>query len=124
MKKPETRFKERCKKDLLFLDNLWYFKTQEVAVRGIPDFIMCINGFFVAIELKKDSTAEADALQTYTLNRIRGKGKGLSYLADPSNWESILADLKQLDSIPGQTLALLRRKLLVPVQSERLQVSR
>ena len=92
-KQPETRFKERVQKRLREIPNSWFIKMEAGAVRGIPDIMGCVNGFFVAIELKRSSRAKVDALQTYNLDVIRKVGKGYSYLMYPGNMEVTLAKI-------------------------------
>lgn len=64
-----------------------------VALGGIPDFLGCINGQFVALELKKDNTSPPSALQAYILEKIRKAG-GMAFVVSPENWEEIYAHLK------------------------------
>lgn len=97
MKKPETKFKEKVRADLKKLDNTWFYKSQEVAVRGIPDFIMCTYGLFVALELKPDEKITLEPLQDYILERIRTKGKGIALKATPGTWPDIFEALCLLD---------------------------
>ena len=79
--------------ELLTLKNTWFFKTQEVSRRGIPDIIMCVNGFFVAMELKVDS--DLDALQIYNINKIKA-ANGWAGEVSPKNWKKTFAYLKKL----------------------------
>lgn len=92
-KKPETKFKEKVARALKDLPNTWFVKIQQVAIRGIPDFLICINGQFIGIELKKDKEAARNPLQEWTLEAICNAG-GFSYLVYPENWENTLASLE------------------------------
>lgn len=87
-KKPETLFKEKVLADLKKLKKIWFYKTNDVSRRGIPDIIACIRGKFVAIELKVDSPVSE--LQEYNLNCI-SLAKGIAWVATPKNWEVILS---------------------------------
>ena len=98
MKKPETKFKEKVLKDLSTLKNVWYFKTQEITRRGIPDFILCKKGFFVAFELKVDSPI--DALQEYNLQKIREAG-GEGVVVTPTTWPRLFRFIKTLGDTHG-----------------------
>ena len=91
-KKPETVFKERALKDLATIPGAWFFKTQEVARRGIPDIILCLDGLFIGIELKIDGE-KLEPLQEYNLMRIEECG-GKSFTAYPNNWKQIFGRLK------------------------------
>jgi len=53
---------------------------------------MCINGAFVAIELKKCASEEEAALQRWNLDEI-GKAGGVGLLVTPENWETSYAFL-------------------------------
>jgi hypothetical protein len=93
--KPETRFKIKIKPALEKLPNSWTVKIQQVCILGTPDFLLCINGWFVALELKKDRTAPATALQKLNIHKINKAG-GFGYFVYPENWVQILRTLKSL----------------------------
>jgi len=90
-KNPETKFKEKVMEDLDTIP-CWYSKIQQVAIRGIPDILLCIRGHFVAIELKVDS--ELTPLQVYNLNKI-SKAGGAAYVATPKTWKKIFQEIKE-----------------------------
>lgn len=52
---------------------------------GIPDILACINGHFVAIEVKSDR-GEPSELQLYNVREIRKAG-GFAFVLYPSGWE-------------------------------------
>lgn len=90
---PETKFKEKVFK-FFKGEGLWYFKSQEVSVCGIPDVIGCTRlGRIFAIELKRDEDVEqADALQKYNLRKIRQKG-GIAFSLNPDeDWKKKIID--------------------------------
>lgn len=96
-KQPETKFKEKVLPLLRALPNSWVFKTQLVAVCGIPDIIGCINGKFCALELKRNSTEARRLtgrvkLQGHILLLIRNAG-GYAEFCYPENWETIYKEL-------------------------------
>ena len=94
-KKPETRFKDRILPRLEELPNTWVLKTQERSKRGVPDILICLDGVFVAMELKKSSQDAPDALQEWNLNCIVEAG-GISIVCYPENWPAVFAFLKKL----------------------------
>lgn len=94
-KKPETLFKEKIAPLLKALPRSWWLKTQLVAIRGIPDYLGCVNGHFVALELKKSARDNPDALQGWVLEKITQAG-GLALKCDPENFEQIYAVLIQM----------------------------
>lgn len=99
-KKPETLFKERIVPQLNSIPKSWWFKTQMLSLLGIPDIIGCVNGRFVAIELKKSAKDKPSALQQYVLKTIRKAG-GYAKSASPENWKKIKREIENL----GQSVA-------------------
>lgn len=83
---PETRFKKQIRPQLDALPNSWWFKTQLVALIGIPDIIGCLNGRFVALELKKDEKSLPSKMQLHVLNRIQAAG-GIGVVVTPGSWD-------------------------------------
>lgn len=96
-KKKETVFKERIRPLLDALPRSWWVKTQMLAVLGIPDFIGCVNGYFVAIELKKDGSSKASAIQEWVLGRIQKSG-GIGLVVSPDDWAGTFRMLVDLAS--------------------------
>lgn len=92
-KKPETLLKERVYPILKKLPSTWVKKIQQVAIRGTPDFLMCISGVFVAIELKRSEDEKPDALQELNLSKIADCG-GLTIVMHPQNEQKVLNFLK------------------------------
>lgn len=93
--KPETKFYNGVVKPFLeTLPQTWFYKTQEVARRGILDVTMCVRGQFVALELKIPPN-KMDALQTYVASKIMGAG-GLPLEVTPENWSTVRALLADL----------------------------
>lgn len=90
----ETRFKIRVQERLKKLESkgLYHVKIQQVAVRGVPDILICAAGKFIAFELKVDS--KLDELQRFTLEKIRKAG-GYAVVVTPENWDEIFDDLEQ-----------------------------
>jgi hypothetical protein len=96
-KKPETNFKERIYPFLKALNRCWVLKTQLIAVCGVPDFLMCLNGQFVAIELKKDEKEQPSKLQSWVLRKIIAAG-GIGLVVHPKNWIAIHRVLVKLST--------------------------
>lgn len=94
-KKPETLFKEKVKRGLRQLENCWHVKTHQKAVRGTPDILACINGRFVALELKKTQHEEPTELQKYNIAKII-RCKGIGLFPSPETWDKDLMLLKKL----------------------------
>lgn len=67
---------------------------------GDPDYVLCINGKFVALELKSESGKLAK-LQKYRLDQVKASG-GWAFAVWPEDWESVYEQLLNL-SIGGKT---------------------
>jgi len=94
-KKPETNFrKNKVIPFLKTLNNCFYFPIQQRSLIGDPDFLICLNGTFVSLELKADNGILAP-LQEYKANEIR-KCKGLSFVVNPSSWDEVKEKLIQI----------------------------
>lgn len=97
---PEARFKAVVVRDLNKFERCYFFSKVADGVRGIPDLICCINGTFVALELKK-SEAEANkssgriVLQRRIIRTIKASG-GYACITYPENWQEILEDIKRI----------------------------
>lgn len=78
------------------LPNTWLVKVQQRTIRGTPDIIMCVNGMFVAIELKKSEKEQADLLQDHHLEMINTHAKGIGLKVSPENWEKVYEALVTL----------------------------
>ena len=88
----EKIFENKIKK-VLKNNNAWSIKYWAGAMftkSGIPDLLICANGYFTAIEVKAE-TGTPSELQKYNLREIRKAG-GFGYVVRPQNFE----DLKKL----------------------------
>lgn len=92
-KKRETVFKEKARKVIDRLQKVWIVKTQQKSLRGTPDFILNVNGFFLAIELK--DCGELDPLQKYNIRKIN-KTNGYACECSPETFPMLLAFMKEL----------------------------
>ena len=92
--KPETVFRQRIRPLLAALPNTAVFPIQQKAIKGDPDFILCINGLFVGLELKSDD-GETIPLQDFKLDNI-AKARGIALVSDPHNWSAVYEFLKEI----------------------------
>jgi hypothetical protein len=69
-------------------------KTQELSRSGTPDILACIDGIFVAIELKTNE-GKTSPLQRYNLDKIENCG-GISMVVTPDSEEKALLYLSNL----------------------------
>lgn len=92
------RLKEEAKRG-----DLWYVKmgAWKWAV-GLPDYLMCVAGRFLAIELKhpSDERSQPTARQRFVLDRIRRAG-------------GIIAVCRSADDV-GEAIARARAGILAP----------
>lgn len=72
----------------------WYSKIWGGGFQkaGIPDILCCINGLFVAVEVK-DTRGRATTLQKINCNRIRDSG-GQACILYPSGFERFRKDIE------------------------------
>lgn len=75
---------------------LWMIKTQERGRRGTPDFLLCLCGKFVALELKT-SKGKLDLLQEYNIEKIND-ADGYAVKLSPDNLDAVF---EQLYTIAG-----------------------
>jgi len=72
---PEGKIKTKLDKVLKSLD-VWYFNPQSgiFGKSGIPDKILCVNGYFVGVECKADRAKKPTALQLKCMKDIERHG--------------------------------------------------
>lgn len=89
----EKNFENRIRAFLKTLPNEWHFKHWGggYAKAGIPDLIGCINGKFVAIEVKA-SDGKLSPLQVRTLNKITCAG-GYAVAVYPEQFNELKENL-------------------------------
>lgn len=71
-------------------NGIYAIKVIQATKTGIPDIICCLNGKFVAIELKSPKN-NADKLQEYNIKQIQESG-GIAFCSD--NYEEIVHSLE------------------------------
>ena len=92
--KPETLFKKKVIDALLKIPRVAVFVIQQMSKRGDPDLLVCFNGAFIALELKKDTKSKASPLQKHILGKVTQAG-GYARVCSPENLETILAEIKE-----------------------------
>lgn len=87
----EKQFENKIK-SFLKDNNCWVVKyfSNSYTKRGIPDLLACVNGHFVAIEVKA-SNGKPSELQIYNINKIKESG-GIALILYPEGFE----DFKKL----------------------------
>lgn len=94
----EKTFENKIKK---FLDEqkCWYVKffANAYTRKGIPDLLCCVNGYFLAIEVKAENGKATD-LQKWNIEKIKQAG-GRAIILKPSQFEEfkkLIAELKEV----------------------------
>lgn len=92
----EKIFENEIKKYLLRLPNTWFYKNWSgpYSKSGIPDIIACVNGHFVAIEVKGPS-GHASELQKRNIKLIKDS-KGYACVVYPKDFEKLKKELMEL----------------------------
>lgn len=77
---------EKKVKDFLKLNGCWVLKTWSNGIQreGIPDLLVCCNGFFLGIELKNE-TGHPSELQLWNIRKIRN-AKGIALVLYPDQF--------------------------------------
>ena len=91
---PEAKIKQRIKQILEELGCYYFMPIGGPYSRiGVPDFIGCIDGLYIAIEAKAGKN-KATALQLRELEKVRQCG-GLALVVDDSNIDSLKAQIDE-----------------------------
>lgn len=92
---PEKRFENKIK-DELKKRGIWYVKyfANQMTISGVPDLLLCVNGHFVALEIKAEKGKVSD-LQKYQIEKIKCSG-GIARVIYPDDWDSLLKLLDDL----------------------------
>lgn len=99
-KTPEGKLKEELDE---YLDSLgpdcWYFKPMSFGYgrNGIPDYIICYKGYFLAPETKKEG-GKSQPWQEREQEAIRAAG-GISGRIRPSELEQVKTWVRYINSI-------------------------
>ena len=82
----EKEFEIKVKK-YLQKNGCWYLKTWSNGVQreGVPDLLVCCNGYFLGIELKAQTGQPTD-LQLWNIDKIRQAG-GIGIVLYPNQYE-------------------------------------
>jgi hypothetical protein len=92
---PEGAVKKRVKETLKEL-GAWYAMPMGTGYghSGIPDFLVCLDGVFIAIETKAGK-GTTTALQDREIKRIH-EAKGIAIIVREDNLETLARDLKMM----------------------------
>ncbi len=93
----EKQFEQKVKK-FLEEQHCWVLKTWSNGVQreGIPDLLVCCDGYFVAVELKAE-TGKPSKLQLWNIEKIR-EADGIAIVLYPDMFEQFQHMIKLLRS--------------------------
>lgn len=93
---PEKQFENQIKKFLDKLPKTWYFKVWSgpYSKSGIPDIIACVNGHFIALEVKAEN-GRASELQKRNV-RLINNCNGKACIVYPKDFENLKMELMEL----------------------------
>lgn len=93
----EKAFEQKVK---VFLKDkgCWVLKTWSNGIQreGVPDLLVCCNGFFIGIELKAENGHPSD-LQLWNVDQIRNAG-GIAIVLYPNHFEAFRRMIEDLIS--------------------------
>lgn len=91
----EKQFENKVKR-YLKSKGIYYFKYfgNAYSTPGILDLTLCVNGRFVAVEVKAE-TGKTSVLQDYNINEIRRCG-GIAIVLKPSGFENFKKMIEEL----------------------------
>lgn len=101
MQKEETKFRKRFDAFVDTLPNTYAFSIQQKSISGDPDKILCINGFFIAVELKANEDSKVSKLQLYKLQKVVDAG-GFGLVCYPQNFQKtkeILIKFTEIENV-------------------------
>ncbi len=81
----EKHFQTAVLKKLRALPNSYWIKINDRVTLGLPDIIGCINGYYVAMELKTQT--KVTRLQAHTLARMNKAG-AFVFVTTPKTWDA------------------------------------
>lgn len=95
---PESKVKAKIKA-ILKANNIYYAMPIGTGYgnSGVPDFLCCVHGYFIAIEAKA-GTGTTTALQEKNLRQIEASG-GVSLVINENNLDDIEVHIKMAEGL-------------------------
>lgn len=80
----------------------WVLKTWSNGIQreGVPDLLVCCNGYFIGIELKNE-TGHPSALQLWNIEKIRSAG-GIAMVLYPDHFDTLKLMIENLKMDPDK----------------------
>lgn len=88
------------------------YNASGISRTGVPDYICCLKGVFLAIEFKKDIKSKPSELQKYNIKKINDAG-GIAIVLRPETFDIFQFEIKVflLDKT-NDSINTCKRKLL------------
>lgn len=91
----ETDYQNKIKKFIESVGGWWVkFHGNAFTRDGVPDLLCCVNGKFLAIEVKRDD-GEASKLQLHEIEEIKKAG-GLAGVYYPKDFDRLKEEIRGL----------------------------
>lgn len=107
----EKQFENKIKR-FLKKNNAWFIKYwagAQFTKSGVPDILCCVNGYFVAIEVKAPN-GRASELQKYNVRKINEAG-GFAVVLYPQDFELFEQLIDFLNSRNMRSAVMLVRRI-------------
>lgn len=95
---PEKLFENKIKKELI-KRKIWHVKffANGMTTSGIPDLLCCVNGLFVALEIKSER-GKPSKIQLWQIKEIQKSG-GIAVVVYPKDFNMIIKLLNGLERL-------------------------
>ena len=103
---------EKQVKAFLREQGCWTLKTWSNGIQreGVPDLLVCCNGYFLGIELKSE-TGKPSELQKWNIRKIRDAG-GFSCVLRPSQFEEFKRFIKKMTMLINSSYVIFKDEFL------------
>lgn len=105
--KTEQAWQKYVLTELKAIPKSYWFVPPTKSRRGIPDIIGCVNGRFVALELKLKKAKEdpsRESLQRHELKKIKEAGAPVAFeRLNEDNWEEVKRTIIYLSTLNVKT---------------------
>lgn len=94
---PEGKIKERFKRGLKDIPRVWPFMPVQTGYGATAlDWLLCVNGWFVAVEAKKNNKTDLTPLQIVTSKLMREAGGLVLVIKDDASVDQALSAIRNL----------------------------
>lgn len=96
---PEKKVKDKVV-GILKEEEVYYFfpATHGFGRSGVPDIVCCVNGHFLAVEVKA-GTNKPTALQVREIEAVR-RSNGVAIVVNEENWDMVRALVRKMKEHP------------------------